>query len=159
MDLLSWSLGVEVKISPGHEKDKGEREERDAEDRLYPFGFCRTPDSGRQSGQADHMRPFEGKTIQHIEQKYRRDGFRELYKWLARSVRDEYGQIAALDALYVRKEGSEALVVLPLLNFLALLREAGYHDGPVQVEEGYGTWVERMFCRPLLKEVYASWLN
>ena len=95
-------------------RQKGNREERLLVRILQEYGFAaeRVPLSGAARGRfgGDLSVPLLGRDLR-VESKVRADGFRELYKWLE-----------GADALVVRADRQEPLVVLPFKFAIEIAR-------------------------------------
>jgi len=98
------------------QREKGCRNERQLVSILRAYGIPaqRVPLSGGTSyAKGDVEAEIKGRTWR-IESKVRGNGFKRLYEWLTGN-----------DALVVRADRQEALVVLPLRTFCELIGEEG----------------------------------
>ena len=104
----------------GGPKLKGKRGEREVVRRLRGAGIRarRTPLSGSMDGYPGDVAVELGGRELVGEVKRRRDGFRELYRWLEDR-----------DLLFCRADRRGWLVVMPLEVFITLAKEAGIDVG------------------------------
>lgn len=100
-------------------RDKGNRGERNLVSILRAYGIeaKRVPLSGAAKGfKGDVIATIQGKDWQ-IENKVRKDGFKQIYGWLEGN-----------DALTIKADRQQALIVIPLRTFCELVGEVKHES-------------------------------
>jgi Holliday junction resolvase len=101
------------------QRDKGNRGERQLVNifRAYGIEAKRVPLSGAAAGfKGDVIATIQGSELR-IESKVRGNGFKQIYGWLDGN-----------DALVIKADRQQALIVMPLRKFCELVGEVDEHD-------------------------------